>query len=80
VEQLTMATISDSALLVRYDPNERKLVIYRVVGDLPKNYVLHTEYPLSKLKAVALNEAGRMIGEDILISISGTREALVGQP
>jgi hypothetical protein len=80
MEQLIMTSILDNALLVCYDLNEQKLVMYRLVGDLPKRNVLHTEYPISKLKALALDEAGRMIGEDILISISGTREALIDPP
>lgn len=72
-----MATISENDLLIRYDPKEQKLVIYRLTSTSPGQNVLHTEYPLSKLKAMTLGEAGRIIGEDVLVSISGTREALV---
>lgn len=74
-----MATISENDLLIHYNPKEQKLVIYRLTsaGAPSSQNVLHTEYPLSKLKAMPLAEAGRIIGEDVLVSISGTREALV---
>ena len=77
-----MTTISENDLLVRYDPIEQKLVVYRLVSNesLQARRVLHTEYSLSKLKTMTLGEAGRIVGEDILISISGTREALVTTP
>jgi len=72
-----MASLSENDLLVRYDPKEEKLVIYRVSTASPGQNVLHTEYPLSKLKTMTLGEAGRIIGQDVLVSISGTRQALV---
>src|SRR5713226_6430488 len=77
LEQLIMATISENDLLIRYDQKDQKLVIYRLTsGGAPSGQsVLHTEYPLSKLKAMTLGEAGRLIGEDVLVSISGTRQA-----
>ena len=72
-----MATISENDLLVHFDLERQKLVIYRLTSGSPAQNVLHTEYPVAKLQAMPFGEAGRIIGEDILISIAGTRQALV---
>ncbi len=74
-------TISENDLLIRYDEQEQKLIVYRLSDNasLQCAKVLHTEYSLSKLKSMSINEAGRRIGEDILVSLAGTRKEVLKQ-
>jgi len=67
--------ISENCLIISYDDHEGKIVIRRPseVTTFEKIAVLHTEYLLSKIKSMKLNTACQLLGEDILISLAGTR-------
>jgi hypothetical protein len=70
--------ILENELLIQYDSERRELSIYRLIDGSPEK-ILHTAYPLSKLKEKGIAEAGRLIGEDILLSFEQTRAELAGE-
>jgi hypothetical protein len=66
--------ILDDDLRVRFDPDKQEIRLYRTIeggGD----EVLHTAYPLASLKGKGFSEAGRLVGEDILLALRSTRNA-----
>lgn len=76
LEQLTM-TPSENDLLVHFDQAQQKLVIYRLLSpELPAK-VIHTEYALNELKSKGIDQASKLLGEDILASLQGTRGTLI---
>lgn len=66
--------ILENELIVRYDKEQERLNIYRIVGS--DREVINTPYLLSDLKLKGIHESGRLIGEDILLSLKGTRNEL----
>jgi hypothetical protein len=67
---------SENDLLIHFDAVQRKLVVYRVLGqDLPAK-VIHTEYSVDSLKAQGSDKASKLLGEDILLALQGTRDVL----
>jgi len=69
--------ILENELLIKYDAEREEIITYRLT-DNPSEIILHTAYPLSSMAAKGFHEAGRIIGEDILISFQATREKLIG--
>lgn len=71
--------ISENDLLIHYDEKDEKLVVYRLLAEeVPSaQKILNTEYNLSKLKMMGIRKAASLLGEDILISLAGTRETLI---
>jgi hypothetical protein len=71
--------ISENDLLIHYDEKEEKLVVYRLLAEeVPSaQKILNTEYDLSKLKIKGIRKAASLLGEDILVSLAGTRKALI---
>lgn len=67
--------ISENCLIISYDEKDKKIVVRRAFEQeiFEKRAVLHTEYFLSKIKSMTLSTACRLLGEDILISLAGTR-------
>jgi hypothetical protein len=67
--------ISENCLLISYDESRNKIIVRRAIQEvnLQTGTVLHTEYLLTKIKAMDLTTACRLLGEDILISLAGTR-------
>ena len=74
--------ISENCLIIRYDQQDEKIVVRRPLeNDISEERaVLHTEYPLSKIKTMAITTACRLLGEDILLSLSGTRKLFSDVP
>lgn len=74
-----MATISENDLLIHFDPAKQLLIIDHLMFEHGQQVdtVLLTEVHLSQLKAMPFADAARMLGENILISLSGTRKALI---
>lgn len=68
--------IKENELRVRYDTEQKRLSIYRIV-DGPDGEVINTSYSLSDLRLKGVRESGRLIGEDILVALKGTREELL---
>ena len=60
-------------LLIQFDSATRKLVVYRLLSQELPQKVIHTEYNIDDLKAKGA-AASAMIGEDILLSLKGTRD------
>jgi hypothetical protein len=69
--------VSENDLLVHYDPTEKKLIVYRLLSQQLPDKVIHTEYKLDDLKSRGVDEASKLLGEDILASLRGTRDALI---
>ena len=67
---------SPNDLLVHFDAAQKKLVIYRLLTDELPAKVIHTEYTLAQLSQKGVDEASKLLGEDILASLDGTRSAL----
>jgi len=67
---------SENDLLIHFDQAEKKLVIYRLLTQELPAKVIHTEYTLEQLKGKGVNQASKALGEDILASLKGTRDAL----
>ncbi len=65
--------ILDNELIVLYNPDQEKIEIYRSIEGSKERYFL-TECPLSKLKSMGFNEGGRLLGENILLFLEGTRD------
>jgi len=67
--------ISENCLIISYDEKEKKIIVRRAFEEemFEKRSVIHTEYLLSNIKLMALSKACRLLGEDILISLAGTR-------
>jgi hypothetical protein len=65
--------IKENTLYITYDPSERELSTYRLI-DGTEDKIILTKYPLDVLRGKGFKEAGRLIGEDILLSITGTRD------
>ena len=68
--------ILENQLFIEYDPIKRKLSTYRLINGSDDKIIL-TSYTLEDLQGRGFKEAGRLIGEDILASITGTRERLL---
>lgn len=68
--------IAENELIVQFDEENGRIVTYRPVEGSAER-VLHTVYPLSEIQSKGISESGRIIGEDILISLRGTREILM---
>ncbi len=67
---------SENDLLIHFDSAQQKLVIYRLLSQELPAKVIHTEYTLSELKAKGVDQASKLLGEDILVSLQGTRDTL----
>jgi len=67
---------SENDLLVHFDQVEKKLVIYRLLSEELPAKVIHTEYSLDDLKLKGIDHASKLLGEDILVSLQGTRDAV----
>ena len=67
--------ISENCLIIFYDEADEKIVVRRPLEDgiSKKGTVLHTEYPLTDIKAITRSRVCRLLGEDILIALAGTR-------
>jgi hypothetical protein len=65
--------ILENELLIKYDADRRMVEIFRLV-DSSENKTIITSYPLDEFKAKGLHDMGRIIGEDILLLLTGTRE------
>jgi hypothetical protein len=61
-------------LLVHFDAAEKKLLVYRVLSEELPAKVIHTEYTIDDLKAKGTATVSKMLGEDILLSLQGTRD------
>lgn len=74
-----MATISENDLLIHFDPVKQMHVIDRLMFEHGRQVdkVLLAEVHLSQLKAVPFDDAARLLGKNILIFLSGTRQALI---
>jgi hypothetical protein len=68
-------TPSENDLLIHFDQAEKKLVIYRLLTQELPAKVIHTQYSLEQLKLKG-DQASKLLGEDILASLKGTRDAL----
>ena len=68
--------IKENELRVRYNTEEKRINIYRTLED-SNGEIINTSYSLSDLKTKGLHESGCLIGEDILMSLKGTREELL---
>lgn len=70
--------ISENDLLIHYDDQNQKIVVYRLYaeGFNSTDKILHTEYSISTIKSMEIDEASRLLGEDVLIAIAGTRKEL----
>ena len=73
--------ISENALLVIFDETTQKLIMYRPTDEAlcSLKTVLHTEYSLRDLRNANFSEASRILGEGILISLAGTRDAIADE-
>jgi len=68
---------SKNDLLIHFDAVQGKVVVYRLLADdLPLEKVIHTEYELSALQQNGFDSASKLIGEDILVSLEGTRDTI----
>jgi len=65
--------ILENELLIKYDEVKRELITYRLIEGSDEKMVV-TSYPLEELKSKNIGESGRIIGEDILLLLTGTRE------
>jgi hypothetical protein len=65
--------ILENEILVQFDEEHQQIVTYRAIEGSPEK-VLHTIYLLSEIQSKGIGESERLIGEDILISLKGTRE------
>jgi len=67
---------SENDLLIHFDKARKKVVVYRLLTDELPAKVLHTEYSLDDLKSKGPDKASKLLGEDILLSLQGTRDTL----
>ena len=70
--------ILENELLIKYDADRQEIITYRLIKDSPET-VLNTVYPISKMRIKGIHEAGRIIGEDILVALKATREEFLGK-
>jgi hypothetical protein len=71
-----MMKILENELLIKFDTDRQQIITYRLIKDSSEK-ILNTVYPISEMIVKGLPEAGRIIGEDILISLQATREEFV---
>jgi hypothetical protein len=68
--------ILKNQLYIEYIPDRQEIIVSRLIeGSSDKN--LLTIYSLSKLKSMNIHDAGRLIGEDILNALEGTRKEFI---
>jgi|GEM_PF-5383173 ferritin-like protein len=70
--------ILENELLIKYDVDRQEIITYRLIKD-SSEMVLNTVYPISKMTIKGIHEAGRIIGEDILVALKATREEFLGK-
>lgn len=70
--------ILENELLIKFDAERQEIITCRLIKDSSET-VLNTAYPISKMTMKGIHEAGRIIGEDILLSLKATREEFVGK-
>jgi hypothetical protein len=68
--------ILENEILVEFDEGRQEIITYRLTAGSDEK-VLHTVYSLSNIQSKGFGESARLIGEDILISLKGTREKLI---
>jgi len=61
-------TMKPNVLLVEFDRKQNRILLSRPVEG-EERLILHTQYDLEDLLRLSFSDAGRQIGEDILLSL-----------
>ena len=68
--------ISENELIIRFEADQNAVVVYRTIEGSSER-VLMTRYSIEELQSQPVPDSARILGEDIIAALKGTRSSLL---